>query len=302
MLSLKLIVIIFSFYVFSCVGSTAGETPQFHKLANGGKINIQILKQVYPQIETDLSCLLEAYPDHITAIHVGTGNKVYIVMKNQRKILYDDLKPKDFEEKLNHPDLEDMLSQIYPAGQPVEVVQPDCDPGRFRVKEFFDSIYGATPQEVNRNLVSVPFCGQRVRFNGQNRAAQALEKVGRELAHLLQRRPALRAYVLPLGGTYNWRHIAGTERPSPHAWGIAVDLNPRHGLYWRSVGLKSGLEPLQLRKTYPIEIIIIFENHGFIWGGRWWHFDVMHFEYRPELLLKARKGRATGFPERPAPQ
>jgi len=22
----------------------------------------------------------------------------------------------------------------------------------------------------------------------------------------------------------------------------------------------------------------------FIWGGRWYHFDTMHFEYRPELL------------------
>jgi hypothetical protein len=28
----------------------------------------------------------------------------------------------------------------------------------------------------------------------------------------------------------------------------------------------------------------IFERHGFIWGGKWGHFDTMHFEYRPELL------------------
>ena len=27
-----------------------------------------------------------------------------------------------------------------------------------------------------------------------------------------------------------------------------------------------------------------FEAEGFIWGGRWYHFDTMHFEYRPELL------------------
>ncbi len=31
--------------------------------------------------------------------------------------------------------------------------------------------------------------------------------------------------------------------------------------------------------------IDIFERHGFIWGGRWYHFDTMRFEYRPELLL-----------------
>jgi hypothetical protein len=33
-----------------------------------------------------------------------------------------------------------------------------------------------------------------------------------------------------------------------------------------------------------MEIVAIFERHGFIWGGRWSHFDTMHFEYRPELL------------------
>jgi hypothetical protein len=33
----------------------------------------------------------------------------------------------------------------------------------------------------------------------------------------------------------------------------------------------------------PQEIIDIFERHGFIWGGKWYHYDTMHFEYRPEL-------------------
>jgi hypothetical protein len=28
----------------------------------------------------------------------------------------------------------------------------------------------------------------------------------------------------------------------------------------------------------------VFEKHGFIWGGAWYHYDTMHFEYRPELL------------------
>jgi hypothetical protein len=28
----------------------------------------------------------------------------------------------------------------------------------------------------------------------------------------------------------------------------------------------------------------VFERHGFIWGGKWNHYDTMHFEYRPELL------------------
>jgi len=32
----------------------------------------------------------------------------------------------------------------------------------------------------------------------------------------------------------------------------------------------------------------IFENNNFIWGGKWSHFDILHFEYRPEIILKAR--------------
>jgi len=31
-----------------------------------------------------------------------------------------------------------------------------------------------------------------------------------------------------------------------------------------------------------------FEHHGFIWGGKWWHFDTMHFEYRPEIIAYAK--------------
>jgi hypothetical protein len=33
-----------------------------------------------------------------------------------------------------------------------------------------------------------------------------------------------------------------------------------------------------------MEIVDVFERHGFIWGGKWYHFDTMHFEYRPELI------------------
>jgi hypothetical protein len=39
------------------------------------------------------------------------------------------------------------------------------------------------------------------------------------------------------------------------------------------------------RNRMPAEIVAIFEKHGFIWGGKWYHFDTMHFEFRPELLV-----------------
>jgi hypothetical protein len=34
-------------------------------------------------------------------------------------------------------------------------------------------------------------------------------------------------------------------------------------------------------KVYPNEISKVFEKNYFIWGGKWGHFDIMHYEYLP---------------------
>lgn len=67
-----------------------------------------------------------------------------------------------------------------------------------------------------------------------------------------------------------------------HAYGAAIDINDKFGDYWRRT--KAGAKYPQWRNQVPIEIVRIFERHGFIWGGYWYHYDTMHFEYRPELL------------------
>ena len=86
--------------------------------------------------------------------------------------------------------------------------------------------------------------------------------------------------------------IAGTTRLSVHAFGIAVDINPQYGGYWQ-YGLPHAMReeqvrqkkiPLVYKNRIPSEIVKVFEKHGFIWGGNWYHFDGMHFEYRPEFL------------------
>ncbi|MES0403835.1 MAG: M15 family metallopeptidase, partial [Hyphomicrobium sp.] len=56
-----------------------------------------------------------------------------------------------------------------------------------------------------------------------------------------------------------------------------------HTDYWRQA--KPGTDGTYAYKNkIPMEIVRIFEKHGFIWGGKWHHYDTMHFEYRPELL------------------
>jgi hypothetical protein len=242
----------------------------------------------------DLAAIRAGYPGFCPAVSVGPGPKLYLVMRDGAKIIYDDGRRKTFAEKLNKPDLKDMLSQLYRPGAMQEPFRPDYDPGRFRVDAFFKTVYGASAAAVRANLVPVRFCGARVMFNDRNGAAQALAEVGRELTALLKKRPQLKAYIFPLGGTFVWRPIAGTRRLSPHSWGIAIDLNPRRGAYWRSRKI-AGPQVEELRRRYPLPIVAVFEKHGFIWGGKWSHFDLMHFEYRPELLRKWQLRRQGGL-------
>ncbi len=101
-------------------------------------------------------------------------------------------------------------------------------------------------------------------------------------AGALKLRPA--TYVDPgAAGAYNCRQIARTGRLSMHAYGAAIDINVKHADYWRWAGPDNGNQNRH-RNKLPFEIVRIFEKHGFIWGGKWYHYDTMHFEYRPELI------------------
>jgi hypothetical protein len=59
---------------------------------------------------------------------------------------------------------------------------------------------------------------------------------------------------------------------------IAIDIDPSLAHYWRND------RTIAWKNRVPQSIVDAFEAEGFIWGGRWYHYDTMHFEYRPELL------------------
>ena len=109
---------------------------------------------------------------------------------------------------------------------------------------------------------------------------------GRGFDALLQADPTLARFFRDLGGTFATRTIAGTDRTSAHAWGIAIDIDTSQADYWRN-GPKRVW-----RNRIPSSIVDAFEAEGFVWGGRWFHHDTMHFEYRPELFdPRCRKAR-----------
>jgi hypothetical protein len=49
--------------------------------------------------------------------------------------------------------------------------------------------------------------------------------------------------------------------------------------------------PYERRWMVPLPFVRAFEQEGFIWGGKWFFFDTIHFEYRPEILILARQAR-----------
>jgi len=68
------------------------------------------------------------------------------------------------------------------------------------------------------------------------------------------------------GGCYMFRCQKGSYRISTHAWGIAVDLNPKQN----PLGTKGLIHPGIVEK---------FKEVGFEWGGDWKRKDPMHFQY-----------------------
>ena len=71
---------------------------------------------------------------------------------------------------------------------------------------------------------------------------------------------------------------------------VAIDIGGDYKTYWSwtKPGAKET-DKVTYQNKMPHEIVEIFEKHGFIWGGRWYHYDTMHFEYRPEILLMEKK-------------
>jgi hypothetical protein len=230
--------------------------------------------------------LLDAYPDFLTRIE---GND--LVWRDGRRTRIDDeITGKDLEMRLARPDLKDMFVDAYLPGSRGIPPGFGADPGRVRHFELFDRMYGDCRKgEVERNLVQIVWLpkkwGKRLRITKINGVAAKLEAVGRELDDLPAR---FDTYLFPHDGTYNCRPIAGTDRISAHGHGIAIDLAAKHSDYWRWSAKKQSDAgaPIPYRNNFPIEIVQIFERHGFIWGGKWYHYDTMHFEYRPELLVR----------------
>ena len=239
-----------------------------------------------------------------------------------RSVPCDDGLELPFLERLKNPDIASMLSQTYPIGPTaLPIKQVDFSPGGIRSQDFMMAVYGASRAEVSSQLVDVNFLGQRIKFTKLNGAAAALSAVGQDLMKLYRENTDaklikyLKPYVEgPCRGearcnlqndTFVWRLVAGTKTLSNHSFGTAIDMQPSNGTeywvwdlrqmvhegraVWKENSARTDLhdilnyEPLT-NADYPSKVVEAFEKHGFIWGGKWYRYDIMHFEFRPEFF------------------
>jgi hypothetical protein len=243
-------------------------------------VDVDVINQ-HKQYPKTARKLLQNYPNIISAFDDN-----HIVFESGKRLLFNDNKTKTTDELLVNPDIQDQFHYRYQKGTITTQLKPNFDPGRVTNQDFFKTMYGSTQVEVEKNLVDVIWApkldGRKIRVTKINGVASRIKAIGRELDNY----PELKPFIHNIGGSYKWRKVKGTERLSLHSFGIAIDLNVAQSSYWewdcKCADEHQILTPH--KNKIPQIIIDTFEKHGFIWGGKWYHYDTMHFEYRPELL------------------
>jgi hypothetical protein len=232
-----------------------------------------------------LDVLVAAYPEQL-----ATHDDQNLVWKDGiRQPLSDGQTNKTFDDLLNHPSIIDQFKIRYRLGPQTTSPAINEDPGRIRNEDFFKKMYGDCRKgEVADQLRRVAWLphrgGETILATRVNGVAEKLEQISAELEKLP---PSITRYAVPSAGVYSCRKIADSGLISMHSYGAAIDLNDKFGDYW--LWNKKSDGTFNRRHRIPDQIVDIFERFGFIWGGKWYHFDTFHFEYRPEIIDLARK-------------
>jgi hypothetical protein len=231
------------------------------------------------QIPDQMRILMKYYPQ------IAKFENNTVIMKSGETFIYDDGKKKTAQELLDNPDIEDMFTYAYQRGTLSSTIERYYDPGRIRHEGFFKAIYGKTKSDVTKNLTTVIWSPRNAKQMIRITTINNVHKRVMDISNELEEHAEWKKYYSNIGGTFNWRNIAGTKRISFHSFGITMDINTKHSHYWQwDCKCTDENKVIPYRNIIPQGIVDIFEKHGFIWGGKWYHYDTMHFEYRPELV------------------
>lgn len=240
------------------------------------------------------------------------GHAFYFKLSSgPRTALCDDGRKLDYYDRIDNMDVVSIFSIPYVVGDtPRPETRQNWDPGRLLQEDFMRAVYGNSESEARSHLVKVRFLNQSVMFSSQMGAAAALSRAGKQLDALAAQDAAAARFLAPFysgkyalkGNTFVWRVVKGTKRLSNHSFGVAIDMLTNVGpQYWlwdemKNHPKRAALGESAYRNVHfippgaPIfnqKVVDVMEANGFVWGGKWNHYDTMHFEYRPEYNAAA---------------
>lgn len=259
-----------------------------------------------------LKIFRKSYPDIIFNSEyddIKQDWKITLVNKNKQTVFYWNngsmIPPEELENKDKYWTLLYGYNYKKPLRDPVTFTQEEIEAmkkygsnenrrnGAGTPMFFFDAIYDSYSRvSLEKHIKTVKFLGFSV--NVHERLAEPLIRVQNRVMEAAKEDEEIQKFLKSINRNegYSWRVIANTNRKSFHSIGIALDIQPKsYGgkeVYWSWAKDKNPekwmLTPLSWRWMPPEKVIEIFEEEGFIWGGKWGIWDNMHFEYHPELI------------------
>jgi hypothetical protein len=238
-----------------------------------------------------IHAFLEAYGALIESVSYPDGDVVFTMAG--RPIHFQDGRMLG-KDRLGEVKRSDPIFYRYPL-EPLLSPLPFTDPPSYST-DYLEALFGRTEAQVRKNCRSASFLGHRVFVN--TRILGPLREVEGEIRQAASFDPEVAEWMERLDIVYSFifRDIAHSQTRSLHGFGLALDLVPAsyggRQVYWRWSRVLNRQDwhqtPLNQRWSPPQAVIEAFEHHGFVWGGKWSHFDTIHFEYRPEILLYNR--------------
>jgi len=234
-----------------------------------------------------LISLISGYPENIERIDIKKND--FILHINGIKIYYQ--KGKMLSEK-NLP-FADRFDPIFYSYNPGPQILPSLPRPLIsnRADDFLIALIGASEKEARKNCKWVPFLCHKVFVH--RLCTSPLKQVEKTIIEKAKHSIIVKRFIdnIKLIYSFDRREIEGASSMSYHAFGLALDIIPRsYGrkhVYWRwskDLVKEWWAIPISERWIPPVEVITAFEENGFVWGGKWFRFDNVHFEYRPEII------------------
>lgn len=253
-----------------------------------------------------LRSLLVSYPDKINGVDYDFAMKDWFLIIGEERLYWAEGRLLSVDEIGSKDKWRAYIDYLYPQAIPDPLTFSPDTINRLnadllaenRSKQtiyninFYDLLYdGGTRRRIESHITRFDYLGKRVSVHTS--IVAPLKRVEEKLYKLSETDAEVKTFIDSISSIegYNWREIADSPSRSNHSWGFALDILPKNwgkkNIYWNWVSYwneKWMLIPLERRWMPPASVISVFEDEGFIWGGKWLLWDNMHFEYRPELL------------------